>query len=103
MADRSLAQYVRTGDSVPSTTAAAVTAGNVAWAKFAKTKIMSSGSWDRRAYIYALSVLAKDERDKFLGPLSKNSGLTLLDKWVIAWVSKGCPAAPRPSGNPFLE
>ncbi|OBR47204.1 RNA-directed DNA polymerase [Paraburkholderia tropica] len=96
MKDRVLRGFVNGGE-VASQALAAVTTSNVAWAKSAKSKVLSSASWDRRAYIYALSLLASDERGPFIRQLLQNAALTVTDKWVANWVEKGCPEA-----SPFI-
>ncbi|MFC4864027.1 RNA-directed DNA polymerase [Pseudomonas sp. MAHUQ-62] len=71
--------------------AAALLEGNIAWSKEAKQKVLTSASWDRRAYIYSLSILSKDEAEKYLKFVRQNPSLTHTDKWVCTWVLAGCP------------
>jgi hypothetical protein len=94
--DKVLRDFVYRGQ-IASQALGSVTAANVAWAKAGKAKVLSSASWDRRAYIYALSVLANDEKEHFLNQLLQNSALTPTDKWVAKWVKAGCPPEPSPS------
>lgn len=94
--DKVLRDFVYRGQ-IASQALGTVTTRNVAWAKAGKAKVLSSASWDRRAYIYALSVLADDEKEHFLNQLLQNSALTPTDKWVAKWVKAGCPLEVPPT------
>lgn len=85
-----LKQYVqRCG--VPTATVAELAKGNRAWAKEAKQKISTTASWDRRAYIYALSGLSPDEQKVSFGVLRNSVSLAKLDEWVCKWVEDRMP------------
>jgi hypothetical protein len=85
-----LRQYVqRCG--VSTATSAELARRNPAWSKEAKLKVSSTASWDRRAYILALSGLSPDERNVTLRMLKDNVSLTKLDGWVCKWVQNGAP------------
>ncbi len=89
--DRAIQQYIKNKGSVIAQATAAVSAGNLAWAKSAKGKVLPSGSWDRRAYLYALSALSGDERKNVINPLLKHPAMTTTDLWVASWILKGMP------------
>lgn len=83
-------RYVYQG--APGTAAAAaLLEDNMAWAKEAKQKVLTSASWDRRAYIHSLSILSTDEAKKYLQFVKQNPSLTHTDRWVCIWVLAGCP------------
>lgn len=86
--DRTLRTYLQSCDAA-TMTIAELGKGNLSWSKAAKQKVSSSASWDRRAYIYALSGLSSDERKVSLSTISKTVSLTQLDAWVLKWVSDG--------------
>jgi len=88
--DITLRTYLQSCDA-PTMTIAELGKGNLSWSKAAKQKVSSSASWDRRAYIYALSGLSSDERKVSLNTISKTVSLTQLDAWVLKWVSDGAP------------
>lgn len=90
LTDQNIRRYVYQGTPA-SAAAAALLEGNIAWAKEAKQKVLTSASWDRRAYIHALNILSKDEAEKYLKFIKQNPSLTHTDKWVCAWVLAGCP------------
>jgi len=90
LADQHIRRYVYQG-ATASAAAAALLEGNIAWSKEAKQKVLTSASWDRRAYIYSLRVLSRDEAEKYLNFVKKNPSLTHTDKWVCNWVLAGCP------------
>jgi hypothetical protein len=90
LTDPHIRRYVYQG--APATAAAAaILEGNMAWSKEAKQKVLTSASWDRRAYIHSLSILSKDEAEKYLKFVKQNPSLTHTDKWVCIWVLAGCP------------
>jgi hypothetical protein len=90
LTDQHIRRYVYQG--APATAAAAaLLEGNIAWSKEAKQKVLTSASWDRRAYIQSLSILSKDEAEKYLKFVKQNPSLTQTDKWVCIWVLAGCP------------
>lgn len=91
MEDAGIKKFLYSRGSIPAQSLAAVRNKNIAWAKSAKGKILTSASWDRRAYLYSLSVLSGDELSKFIGPTLKHSSLTPTDRWVARWVEAGCP------------
>lgn len=70
---------------------AAIATRNQAWVKEKKTKLLHFATWDRRAVIYSAKILSKDEREKWLVPLSKGTQMSDTDKWLINWVIDGCP------------
>lgn len=85
-----LKQYVqRCGIAI--TTAAELSRGNRAWSKEAKQRVSGTASWDRRAFILALSGLSEDERKVSLQLLKNSVSLTRLDGWVCKWVQDGAP------------
>lgn len=85
-----LKQYVqRCGIAI--TTAAELSRGNRAWSKEAKQRVSGTASWDRRAFILALSGLSEDERKVSLQLLKNSVSLTKLDSWVCKWVQDGAP------------
>jgi hypothetical protein len=90
LTDQNIRRYVYQGTPA-SAAAAALLEGNIAWAKEAKQKVLTSASWDRRAYIHALNILSKDEAEKYIKFIKQNPSLTHTDKWVCAWVLAGCP------------
>jgi hypothetical protein len=91
LTDQHIRRYVYQG--APATAAAAaLLEGNIAWSKEAKQKVLTSASWDRRAYIHSLRILSKDEAEKYLKFVKQNPSLTHTDKWVCIWVLAGCPA-----------
>lgn len=65
---------------------AAIELDNQAWVKERKNQLMHYASWDRRSIILAARVLSKDEREKWLAPMSKNPGLSFMDRCMIDWV-----------------
>lgn len=90
LTDPHIRRYVYQG--APATAAAAaLLEGNIAWSKEAKQKVLTSASWDRRAFIHSLSILSKDEAEKYLKFVKQNPSLTHTDKWVCIWVLAGCP------------
>lgn len=90
LADLNIRRYVYDG-AVSSGAAAALLQKNIAWSKEAKQKVLTSASWERRAYIYSLKILAKDEAEKYIAFIKKNPSLTHTDKWMCSWVMAGCP------------
>lgn len=85
-----LKQYVqRCG--IATATMAELSRRNRAWSKEAKHKVSSTASWDRRAYILALSGLSADELKINLQMLKSTVALTKLDGWVCKWVQDGSP------------
>jgi len=91
MQDANITRFLFSRCSIPAQSLAAVRNKNIAWAKAAKGKILTSASWDRRAFLYSLSVLSGDELKYFIGPILKHTSLTPTDKWVARWVEAGCP------------
>lgn len=89
-----LRTYLQSCDA-PTMTIAELGKGNLSWSKAAKQKVSSSASWDRRAYIYALSGLSSDERKVSLNTISKTVSLTQLDTWVLKWVNDSTPSTER--------
>jgi hypothetical protein len=85
-----LKQYVRRC-SISTATTAELARGNRAWSKEAKQKVSATASWDRRAYILALSGLSPDERKVSLQQLKNSVALTKLDGWVCKWVQDDLP------------
>lgn len=79
------------GGAVAFAAGSAIRSRNIAWAKDAKPKILPAASWDRRAYLSALAILAEDERQAFLNHIKNNPALTATDKWVRKWVEDGSP------------
>lgn len=93
--------YKRTG-RISNLARSMVKAKKLNWVREQKDLLLSYGSWDKRAVIYAAQLLTKDERDNWLKPLKKNNSLDLLDKWMIDWVIAGLPKA-EPLPEPELE
>jgi hypothetical protein len=91
MQDANILKFLFSRGSIPAQSLAAVRNKNIAWAKSAKGKILTSASWNRRAYLYSLSVLSADELKFFIGSTLKHHSLTPTDKWVARWVEAGCP------------
>lgn len=89
--DKAIQQYIKNKGSVIAQATAAVNAGNIAWAKNAKSKVLPNGAWDRRSYLYALSALSGDERKNIIKPLLKHPAMTATDLWVASWILKGRP------------
>lgn len=92
LTDQNIRRYVYQG-APASGAAAALLEGNIAWSKEAKQKVLTSASWDRRAYINSLRILSKDEAEKYLKFVKQNPSLTHTDKWVCIWVLAGCPTS----------
>ena len=93
--DRAIQRYIKNESSVIAQATAAVSVGNLAWAKSAKSKVLPHGAGDRRAYLYALSALSGDERKNVIIPLLKHPAMTATDLWVASWILKGRPE-PEP-------
>ncbi|RZF23660.1 RNA-directed DNA polymerase [Paraburkholderia sp. UYCP14C] len=91
LADKAIQQYIKNKGSVIAQATAAVSAGNLSWAKSAKSKVLPNGAWDRRAYLYALSALSGDERKNSITPLLKHPAMTATDRWVASWILKDRP------------
>ncbi|KVE92786.1 hypothetical protein WJ01_00990 [Burkholderia vietnamiensis] len=91
LGDKAIRQYIKGKGSAIAQATAAVSSGNLAWAKSAKSKVLPNGAWDRRAYLYALSALSGDERKNFINPLLKHPAMTATDRWVASWILKGRP------------
>lgn len=89
--DRTIQHYIKHKGSIIAQATTAVNAGNLAWAKSAKGKVLPNGAWDRRAYLYALAALSGDERKNFITPLLKHPAMTATDRWVASWILKGRP------------
>lgn len=85
-----LKQYVQRC-CIAIVTAAELSRGNRAWSKEAKQRVSGTASWDRRAFILALSGLSEDERKVSLQLLKNSVSLTKLDGWVCKWVQDGAP------------
>jgi hypothetical protein len=83
--------FVFASDRLRPQAQAAISLKSEAWIKDRKTKLLHYAYWDRRSIILAASLLAKDERDKWLGPLIKGDSLSLLEKWMARWVLEGSP------------
>jgi len=75
---------------------AAITLKSEAWIKERKTKLLHYAYWDRRSIIMAASLLAKDEREKWLLPLIKGDSLDIVEKWMAKWVMDGSPTDVDP-------
>lgn len=88
--EATLRDYLRRCE-IPIQTTAALAKQNLSWAKEAKQKVASTASWDRRAYLHALSRLSQDERSNCLRALKASVSLTPTDTWVLEWVDKGAP------------
>lgn len=88
--DRAVKKFVYEG-SVQFASEAARLEKNMSWSKDAKQKILSTASWNRRAYLQSLINLSKDERDKYLSFIGKNPLLTETDRCICKWVKDGCP------------
>ncbi|MEQ6707374.1 RNA-directed DNA polymerase [Pseudomonas aeruginosa] len=100
--DKKLRKFALTG--TPQFAAnAAMLLKNMAWAKESKTKILTSATWNRRAYIHSLVLLSKDERSKYISLINKNTSLTQTERWVCSWVKEGCPDPVPEEEDPFGE
>lgn len=82
--DKAIQQYIKKKGSVIAQATAAVSQGNLAWAKTARSKILPNGAWDRRAYLYALSALSGDERKNLINRLLRHPAMTVTDLWAAS-------------------
>lgn len=94
----SIKAFVWSSERLRPQAQAAILLKNESWIKERKNKILHYAYWDRRSIILAASVLAKDERDKWLTPLMKNDGVSMLDRWMMKWVLDGSSANVDPFG-----
>lgn len=72
------------------------------WVRQKKESLLSVGSWDRRAIIYAAQILTKDEKEAWLKSIKNNIALDIIDKWMIDWVIAGTPTV-EPLPEPLLD
>lgn len=80
---------------------AVIKAKKTSWVRRKKENLLSEGSWNRRAIIYAAQILTKDEKEAWLKSVKTNKALDITDQWMIDWVLDGTPIVP-PLPEPVL-
>lgn len=63
----------------------AIHSKNLSWIRDKKSKMLTSGSWERRAILFASQILPSDERKAWLKQI-ENDTPYMLDKFICKWL-----------------
>ena len=82
-----ISDFLFSSPNVITQARAAVLQNNLSWIRSRKSQMLTSGSWERRAILYASQILPTDERKHWLLQIEKDSPY-ILDKCISIWLIK---------------
>ena len=83
--NRKIGDFLYSSPNMASQARAAVLLNNLSWIRNKRSEILTSGSWQRRAILYASQILPTDERTPLLKQVLKDSPY-FLDKCIVNWL-----------------
>ena len=85
--NKQICDFLFSSPNVITQARAAVLQNNLSWIRSKKSAMLTSGSWERRAILYASQILPTDERKHWLQQIEKDSPY-ILDKCISKWLRK---------------
>lgn len=82
--DKAIIEFLTTSPSLITQAKIAVFLKNLSWIRDKKSQMLHSGSWERRAILFASQILPSDERKNWLKQIESESPY-LLDKLICKW------------------
>ena len=84
MKDKAISDFLLSSPNLITQAKTAVSQKNLSWIRDKKSLMLNSGSWQRRAILYASQILPSDERKHWLKQIESESPY-LLDKYICRW------------------